>query len=860
MGKLSKIISSFLAKPSKNQRIPIAGKFAHFRTISAANDDFLQRMTWLQEQLEGSNWLGINIDSMADALAADIESMVRSVIAMTGGTYQELLKRYEELDRDIRPLVPKPCGIGQAPAVVWPSDADGIDPRVVGPKSARLAEVALKTGLSIPPFFSVSACAYKTFMEQSGIQDLVHQQLSSLNPTDSGAIRHFVETLAEAFQDVAVPEEIQNALHSAYRKLLTLHPGMTGVAVRSSAVAEDSESSFAGQFDSILNVMESGLADAYKSVIASKYREGVLRYSIARGFFKEDIAMPVLVMAMVKPSSSGVAFSRSPDRSEGIMITAVRGLAQAMDSGKVIPDIVHVSGRPPQQVDISLGKFDFSLHCAVDGGLEEQKEILSSSGTPALEPEEARRIALAVQTLEDYFGSPQDVEWVIDKSGSMKIVQTRPLHIFEEGGASQPASQEIEGYRILARGARASGGVACGPIFHLTDFRALETVPDGTILCIPSTTPRIAGVMGRVRAIISSAGSPTGHMATVAREFDVPCIVDAEGALSESAEGAIVTVDGDAGIVYEGSVPELLQREGKNRIPNQHQDPMRQSLKPFLDRVVPLTLTQPDSPLFRAENCQTFHDIARFVHQKSMMEMFNLERLSPEERGAAHRLIWRAPLEVWLLDLDGGLAPDAGRNVSMGDIRSAPLLALIEGMTDPRLRWAGPVGFDLKGFMSVVVRSAADDQRYGEPTYCICAKDYVHFASRLAYHFATVDALCSRSVNENYLRFLFFGGAAIADRREWRASFLATVLRANQFSVKQTGDRVQGVLTKRNPEQIEEALAMLGRLMVAARHLDMVIESNAFAQALAEAFLSGDYTFEGVRRTGPYGPNSKANS
>jgi outer membrane protein OmpA-like peptidoglycan-associated protein len=31
-------------------------------------------------------------------------------------------------------------------------------------------------------------------------------------------------------------------------------------------------------------------------------------------------------------------------------------------------------------------------------------------------------------------------------------------------------------------------------------------------------------------------------------------------------------------------------------------------------------------------------------------------------------------------------------------------------MTDARLRWTGPVGFDFKGFMSVAVRSAVDDQ------------------------------------------------------------------------------------------------------------------------------------------------------
>jgi pyruvate,water dikinase len=356
--------------------------------------------------------------------------------------------------------------------------------------------------------------------------------------------------------------------------------------------------------------------------------------------------------------------------------------------------------------------------------------------------------------------------------------------------------------------------------------------------------------MGTVNGIVAATGSPTGHMATVAREFAIPCIVGVEDALATLPEGILVTLDADAGIVYDGEVSALLPHDARTATVSSRPNPLREKLQQLLEKAAPLTLTDPDTPAFRPDNCRTLHDFARFVHQKSMMEMFQLEDLSPQERRAAHRLRWRAPMEMMLLDLGGSVAEGADRRIQIAQIKSSALLALIEGMTDPRLRWAGPVGFDLKGFMSVVVRSAADDQRYGEPIFCVCAQDYVHLASRLAYHFATVDALCGHSVNENYARFLFFGGAAVAVRREWRVHFLATVLNRNGFSVKQEGDRVEALLAKRGAEQIEEALVMLGRLMVASRHLDMVIESQAAAQALAQAFLSGDYAFERVRGIG----------
>jgi pyruvate,water dikinase len=848
MKKPERLLAFLLARRARNRRLPVADRFVHFRAIGAANDAFLQQLSRLQERYEESSSLGMDLATTAESLKTQVRSMVHSLLAMTGNTYESLQQRFETLDREIDRLVPKARLTNAGPLIVWPQDPEALDPQVVGPKAARLAEVAFKTGLKVPPFFSISAFAYKLLMESAGLQNRIHATLASLDFCDAGSLRKFSRSMLETFDSIPVPSAIQEALFSAYRKLAEAHPGISGVAVRSSAVVEDSASSFAGQFESVLNVLEHRLPEAYKAVIASKYHEEVLRYSAARSFVEEDIAMPVLVMAMVNPAASGVAYSRSPYRPEGAMITAVRGLAQAMDSDRVVPDVFMVSTKAPEQVEISPGKRAFSLHCSADGGLEKLEEDSGPFRTPALQKREVVGIVRAARILEQHFGCPQDIEWAIDDAGSLNVVQTRPLHVYYK--ESRHVGREIEGYRILARGARACGGVASGFVAPLFNVHAPESVPDGAILCIPATTPRLAGVMSKVRAIVAAGGSPTGHMATVAREFEVPCLVGVETVFSALSPGMLVTVDGDAGIVYEGEVGELLQSRGEvGHIPAQR-DPIRENLRFFLENITPLTLAEPEAPSFTPENCRTLHDIARFVHQKSMTAMFDMEHLSPNERRTAHRLLWRSPMEVKLLDLGGGLASTAGRDIPMTDIRSAPLFALLEGMTDPRLRWSGPVGFDLKGFMSVVVRSAADDQRYGEPNYCLCAQDYVHFASRLAYHFATVDSICGQLINENYARFLFFGGAAVATRREWRAHFLAMVLRENGFNVKQTGDRVEGMLAKRSSEKIEESLVMLGRLMVASRHLDMVLESKAAADSLAVAFLSGDYAFERVRRIG----------
>jgi pyruvate, water dikinase len=850
MKGLRGLVTSWVTPRKRIHRISVKEKFAHFRTIGAANDAFLRQLASLQEQLNASNFLELNlVAAEAKALSGHIRSMVEALVAMTGDQFESLLEHYESLDRQVERQLHKAHPTGSGPLIVWPTDAEALQPGIVGPKAARLAEVALNAGLKVPPFFSISVYGYRHFMEASGIGDVIHRMRGSCDFRQNLSIKSFCDAVNRAFAEASFPQVLEAELLAGYRKLVASSPNISGAAVRSSAAVEDGESSFAGQFESILNVCESDLVKAYKEVVASKYRREALKYAIARGYGDEDIDMPVLIMAMVQPSASGVAFSRCPDRPDRVMVTAVPGLAQAADSGKAIPDTYFVQIEDPVHVEVLPGKWKSSLHCAAGGGLVEFNENALSPQAPALQEEAACAVARAAIALEHHFGSPQDVEWAFDKAGTLIVIQTRPLYISSSKMTPQASAPAVEGYRILERGIRAAGGAAFGKVHHLLDLQAIETVPEGSILCVPTTSPRLAEVMGTVRGIIAAAGSPTGHMATVAREFEIPCLVGAENAFVNLPEGTPVTVDGNAGIVYEGEVKELLSNARAAAVAGL-QNPTHENLQQLLAGVAPLTLTEPDTPAFSPDNCQTLHDVARFVHQKSIMEMFNLEDISPQERHAAHRLLWRAPMEVLLLDLGGGIAECADRRVPVEQIKSAALLALIEGMTDPRLRWAGPVGFDLKGFMSVVVRSAADDQRYGEPIYCLCAQDYVHFASRLAYHFATVDAICGQSINENYARFLFFGGAAVAARREWRAHLLATVLRFNGFVVKQQGDRVEAMLAKRHAEQIEEALVMLGRLMMASRHLDMVIESQAAAQELAQAFLSGDYAFEHIRRTG----------
>jgi pyruvate,water dikinase len=694
----------------------------------------------------------------------------------------------------------------------------------------------------------VTLRAYRVFLDDGGARARIGEGLRTVAWHDSAALKRLCEQIRRAILMAALPEPLAQALGEAYRRLQEASARRyLGVAVRSSAVAEDSEVSFAGQFESVLGVQEAWLSSAYQHVVASRFRQEAVRYARLSGFLDEEVGMPVLVTAMVQAQTSGVASSRDPRDPGSILVTAVRGLAVAALDGRVSPDRYRLSRElPHRMIEQEVAHKEMVLRCSEEGGVLEVPLLGAAQDQPALSEADVARVAELALRLERHFGKPQDVEWVIDEAGELQVVQSRPLE--STGQAAAISTPTPEGHRLLlSGGTRAYGGVVCGRVAQLLDLDQLEGVPAGAVLVVPTTSPRLSAAVERAAAIVAEAGSPTGHMATIAREFRVPTVVGAEGALRALPAGALVTVDAWSARIYEGEVPELLALDRGG--PERHsRDAAKESLRRLLEKVAPLTLGDPDSADFSIERCCTLHDVARFVHQKGMAEMFAVEGLSARERRQARRLRWAIPMELLVLDLGGGLAEGAGQAVELEQVTSVPFQALLEGMTDPRLRWAGPVGFDLKGFMSVVVRSAADDQRYGQPSFALCSREYVHFSSRLAYHFASVDAMCAASENQNYARFVFHGGAAVAERREWRALFLGEVLRQNGFQVRQQGDRVEARLGKLGGEAIEEALVLLGRLMVASRHLDMMIDSPSTAEAYAMAFLSGDFSFDLIRK------------
>ncbi|MBE2225462.1 MAG: hypothetical protein IAF02_28260, partial [Anaerolineae bacterium] len=112
-------------------------------------------------------------------------------------------------------------------------------------------------------------------------------------------------------------------------------------AIRSSANVEDGQNfSFAGQFDSLLNVQGvEGVLDAIQQVWNSVSGVSVDAYVKQSTISKDQLRMAVLIQEMVPPIISGVSFSKNPMTGlDEIVVEAVCGSGERLVQDGVSPD------------------------------------------------------------------------------------------------------------------------------------------------------------------------------------------------------------------------------------------------------------------------------------------------------------------------------------------------------------------------------------------------------------------------------------------------------------------------------------------------------------------------------------------
>jgi pyruvate,water dikinase len=104
-----------------------------------------------------------------------------------------------------------------------------------------------------------------------------------------------------------------------------------------------------------------------------------------------------------------------------------------------------------------------------------------------------------------------------------------------------------------------------------------------------------------------------------------------------------------------------------------------------------------------------------------------------------------------------------------------------------------------------------------------------------------LDTWCGETLNKNYIRFEFAGGAAGNEQRVRRVKCIALILSELGFTIDVTGDRVRARFRKYARAEMLPRLDQIGRLLIMTRQMDMLMVDENSVRRYAENFLSGIY-------------------
>ena len=447
----------------------------------------------------------------------------------------------------------------KVPDILWIEEVRKEDITSVGGKGASLGEMA-SIGLPIPPAFIVTSQAFRRFLIESGLENIIFDEIDALNVEDSAALREISEKTKQKVMAAAMPQSICDEIATAYKRF---SDAGIYVAVRSSATAEDlPDASFAGQQETFLNV--SGLKNVLHAVQkcwASLYNGRAIYYRAKQGFDNRSINIAVVVQQLVPSEKAGVMFTSHPVTGEAFaIIEASWGLGETVVSGSVSPDSYTWNKSSEIVVEKRIAKKLIEIVSDGENGTKTLDVSPERQEEQVLSEDEISRLATYGYVAEEHYGVPQDMEWSI-VGDEFFILQSRPITTINMPREENLKEVEVKEEKVIVQGIGASPGLVSGPVTMVHDVTEIDKVKVGDIMVTTMTNPDMVPAMRKTAGIVTDEGGMTCHAAIVSRELGTPAIVGTRNGTKVLVEGQIITIDGEKGLVYDGVIERVFKKE-----------------------------------------------------------------------------------------------------------------------------------------------------------------------------------------------------------------------------------------------------------------------------------------------------------
>jgi len=479
--------------------------------------------------------------------------------------------------------------------ILWFDDIGIDDVHLVGGKNASLGEMyqhLTAKGVAVPHGFAITAYAYQYLIKSAGIENAVIEALDGLDTHDLHNLQARGKKVREIIRGAKFPQDLQDAIIDAYKKMEAEYGKDVDVAVRSSATAEDlPDASFAGQQETYLNVRGyEAILDYCSQCFASLFTDRAISYRHDKDFGQFDVYLSIVIQKMARSdsASSGVLFTIDTESGfeDAVFITGSWGLGENVVQGAVNPDEYFVfkptlkQGKRPI-VSKTIGSKEIKMIYDNDPTtphpVRNIPTTIEERNSYVISDDEILQLARWACIIEDHYGRAMDIEWAKDGdgvtigTGKLFIVQARPETFHSQGDKSV-----METYKLLEKGTVLATGLAVGTKIGQGTANVISNVKDihsfkkGEVLVTDMTDPDWEPIMKIASAIVTNRGGRTCHAAIISRELGIPCVIGTGNGTSKISHGQEITAssaEGETGNVYEGLLKFEINRVDLGDLP-----------------------------------------------------------------------------------------------------------------------------------------------------------------------------------------------------------------------------------------------------------------------------------------------------
>jgi len=288
---------------------------------------------------------------------------------------------------------------------------------IVGKKCSNLGEL-IKLGLRVPQGFAISVKAYEYFMDATGLKRKIEKMVQ--NEIKDNDIENNIlnliplsDKIRKTIMENKMPPILVKKIENYYRDLQK----NTGISELGCAVRSSGAVSMPGQMETYLNIKgEAEIVEHVKKVWASAFTTRAIAYRLKNKMSVSWCPIGVAVIMMLEAKSAGVILTVLPNTGDlnCAVVEGNFGLGESLVSGEITPDsfVVDKKGLYIESKVIAIKN---RMIVNSNFGTETIAIPVQYRKKACLENNEVLEIVRAAKYVEEYFGYPQDMEWVIDR-------------------------------------------------------------------------------------------------------------------------------------------------------------------------------------------------------------------------------------------------------------------------------------------------------------------------------------------------------------------------------------------------------------------------------------------------------------